>query len=217
MKRKRNRFLLFLCSFVPGMGEMYLGFMKMGVSLMLGFAILTALVAIMEIGVFAIFPVVMYVYSFFHANHLGAMSDEDFANMPDRYFYGLGNDMEEIKGVLAGKKKAAAVVMIVIGVIMLWNVAFDWLFGMLGADNVFLREISYFVNNDLPRLIFAFAVIWIGLRLIRGGKVIDMEDMRNMEDAARVETVPDRAAQERHISGTEKEQEQTAPNDTAGE
>lgn len=215
MKRKRNRFLLFLCSFVPGMGEMYLGFMKMGVSLMLGFAILTALVAIMEIGVFAIFPVVMYIYSFFHANHLGAMSDEDFGNTPDRYFYGLGNDMEEIKGVLAGKKKAAAVVMIVIGVIMLWDVALGWLLGIFGTDNLFLKSLSYFVNNDLPRLIFAFAVIWIGLRLIRGGKAIDMEDMRNMEDAARVETMPDRAAQEQNISGTEKEQ--TAPDDTAGE
>lgn len=217
MKRKRNRFLLFLCSFVPGMGEMYLGFMKMGVSLMLGFAILTALVAIMEIGVFSIFPVVMYIYSFFHANHLGAMSDEDFGNTPDRYFYGLGNDMEEIKGVLAGKKKAAAVVMIVIGVIMLWDVALGWLLGIFGTDNLFLKSLSYFVNNDLPRLIFAFAVIWIGLRLIRGGKAIDMEDMRNMEDAARVGTVPDRAAQEQNISGTEKEQEQTAPDDTAGE
>lgn len=217
MKRKRNRFLLFLCSFIPGMGEMYLGFMKMGVSLMLGFAILTALVAIMEIGVFAIFPVVMYIYSFFHANHLGAMSDEDFGNTPDRYLYGLGDDMEEIIGVLAGKKKAVAVVMIAVGVIMLWNVAFDWLFGMLGADNVFLREISYFVNNDLPRLIFAFAVIWIGVRLIRGKKAEDREDMRNREDAEHVGTVPDRAAQEQNISGTEKGQEQTAPDDTAGE
>ncbi len=212
MKRKRNRFLLFLCSFVPGMGEMYLGFMKMGVSLMLGFAILTALVAIMEIGVFAIFPVVMYVYSFFHANHLGSMSDEDFGNTPDRYLCGLGDDLEEIRGVLAGKKKAVAVVMIVIGVIMLWNVAFDWLFGMLGADNVFLREISYFVNNDLPRVIFAFAVIWIGARLIRGRKA---EDMRDMEDVKCVEAVPDRVTQERSMP--EADRERTAPDDKAGE
>ncbi len=212
MKRKRNRFLLFLCSFVPGMGEMYLGFMKMGVSLMLGFAILTALVAVMEIGVFAIFPVVMYVYSFFHANHLGSMSDEDFENTPDRYFYGLGNDMEEIKGVLAGKKKAIAVVMIVTGVIMLWNVAFEWLFRISGPDNVFLRELSYFVNYDLPRLIFAFAVIWIGVMLIRGRKA---EDRRDTEDVECVETVSDGAEQERHISGTERER--TTTDDTAGE
>lgn len=212
MKRKRNRFLLFLCSFVPGMGEMYLGFMKMGVSLMLGFAILTALVAIMEIGVFAIFPVVMYVYSFFHANHLGSMSDEDFENTPDRYFYGLGNDMEEIKGVLAGKKKVIAVVMIVTGVIMLWNVAFEWLFRISGPDNVFLRELSYFVNYDLPRLIFAFAVIWIGVMLIRGRKA---EYRRDTEAVECVETVSDGAEQERHISGTERER--TATDDTAGE
>ena len=39
MKKKKNRFLLFCFSFLPGAGEMYLGFMKTGISLLSIFAI----------------------------------------------------------------------------------------------------------------------------------------------------------------------------------
>ena len=34
MTKKRNGFLRFCCSLLPGAGEMYMGFMKMGLSLM---------------------------------------------------------------------------------------------------------------------------------------------------------------------------------------
>lgn len=37
MQRKKSKFLTFLFSLIPGAGEMYMGFMKMGVSLMAEF------------------------------------------------------------------------------------------------------------------------------------------------------------------------------------
>ena len=51
MQRKKSRFWLFLFSFMPGAGEMYMGFMKMGLSLMLGFMILVAIVGYTNLGV----------------------------------------------------------------------------------------------------------------------------------------------------------------------
>ena len=38
MQRKKSRFLVFILSFIPGAGEMYMGFMKQGVTLMAVFA-----------------------------------------------------------------------------------------------------------------------------------------------------------------------------------
>ena len=37
MRRKKSKFLTFIFSLLPGAGEMYMGFMKMGVSLMAEF------------------------------------------------------------------------------------------------------------------------------------------------------------------------------------
>ena len=46
MKNKKSRFWVFVFSFLPGAGEMYMGFMKMGLSLMLGFMLTVAVVSI---------------------------------------------------------------------------------------------------------------------------------------------------------------------------
>ena len=35
--KKKNKFFTFLCSFLPGAAEMYMGFMKMGISLLVVF------------------------------------------------------------------------------------------------------------------------------------------------------------------------------------
>ena len=54
---------------------MYMGFMKMGLSLMLGFMILAAIVGVTNLGALSVFPIVMYAYSFFHANNLATLDD----------------------------------------------------------------------------------------------------------------------------------------------
>ncbi len=46
MQRKKSRFWLFMWSLIPGAGDMYLGFMKMGISLMLGFMALIVVTGI---------------------------------------------------------------------------------------------------------------------------------------------------------------------------
>ena len=65
MTRKKSRFLTFCCSLIPGAGEMYLGFLKQGVSIMSAFVIVYA------IGGFifpplTVFCAVIWFYSFFH-------------------------------------------------------------------------------------------------------------------------------------------------------
>lgn len=65
MKKQKNRFMLFVFSLCPGAGHMYMGLMKMGLSFMLGFMGLIAVVGITEIAVLAVFPVTLYIYAFF--------------------------------------------------------------------------------------------------------------------------------------------------------
>lgn len=178
--RRKSRFLLFCWSLIPGAGHMYLGFMKMGVSLMLGFALATTVVGVSGLGILSALPLVVWFYSFFHANNLGSMSDEEFYNIKDNYlFFADGED--SLKAFATGKyRKAAAVALIIIGSVMLWDVFNDTLFNILGKElyNMYFREISHIINNYVPRLVVGIAIIWFGVKLIRGKK----EEMDKLED-----------------------------------
>lgn len=202
MQKKKSRFWLFIWSLVPGAGEMYLGFMKMGVSLMLGFALLIMVAAITNIGALALFPIVMYVYSFFHANNLGTLSDAEFYEMKDQYLFGMEglDSMEKMRAGISTKyRKAAAIVLIVIGVIMLWNMAFDLLVDIFG-NTLLLKQIRFFMNR-MPRAVIAVAVIWIGIGLIRGKKVEYIEDEQDIQDTVK----------KQNVSGEQAESQQAVP------
>ena len=182
MQKKKSRFWLFIWSLVPGAGHMYLGFMKMGISLMLGFMTLIAVAALTNLGVLAIFPIALYIYSFFHANNLGTLSDAEFYSIQDQYLLGMEglDSIEKIRVSISQKyRKVAAFILIAIGAVMLWNMGFDMLvdiFEWNGWDNYYLRQISYFMSDQLPRVVIAIAIIWIGISLIRGKKVEYIED-----------------------------------------
>lgn len=181
MQRKKSRFWLFIFSFVPGAGEMYMGFMRMGLSLMLVFMVLSAIVGFTNLGVLSVFPITLYVYSFFHANNLGSLDDVTFHNIEDQYLFGL-EGIENRKVKLEGRnRKIVAVILIVLGVIMLWQVVFSLLCDIFGWDNIFLSSVYYFVRDELPRVIVGIAVIWAGLALIRG-KRAEIEDKEYADD-----------------------------------
>ncbi len=150
---------------------MYMGFMKMGLSLMLGFMILVAVTGYTNIGVLAVFPVALYVYSFFHANNMGSLDDVTFYNMEDQYLFGF-DGIDHMRIRLEGRnRKVAAVILIILGVIMLWQVIFNVLCDIFGWDNRFLSAVYYFVRDELPRAVIGVAVIWAGLALIRGKRI----------------------------------------------
>lgn len=170
MKKKKNKFWLFVFSLIPGAGHMYIGFMKMGLSFMTGFLLSCAVVGITNIAVLTVFPVIIYVYAFFHANNIGGLDDEQFDAMEDTYLFGFA-DMDYSRFKLNRKNRnIAAVVLIILGVCMLWNVGFDMLRDYMGWDNPVIKTIYYFVQDELPRAVIAIAVIWFGVSLMRGKK-----------------------------------------------
>lgn len=189
MQRKKSRFWLFVWSLMPGAGEMYLGFMKMGISLMIGFMGLIALVALTNIGALAVLPVTMWFYSFFHANNLAGLDEHTFMAMEDRLLFGLDewSTIEELGSRMTGKKKTVvAGIFIIIGVITLWQAVFNLLCDIFGWDNAVLSQIYYFMRDDLPRFVVGIAIIWAGLLMIRGRKeeIILGEEDRDVQYGA---------------------------------
>ena len=174
MKKKKNRFLLFLLSFLPGAGEMYLGFMKMGLSLLSVFAVTVISTVYSNIGVMGFAVFVICVYGFFHANNLGALSDEEFYKIEDEYLFGLGGkDMDSLKDLFMGKyRKVFAAILILFGISMLWQTFCRFLRHMVGSD-FYYKYISGFmstISTDVPRMIIALLIICSGIKLIWGKK-----------------------------------------------
>lgn len=181
MKKKKNRFWLFVFSLWPGAGHMYIGFMKMGLSFMTGFLLSCAVVGITNIGVLAVFPIIIYVYAFFHANNLGSLDDEQFAAMEDEYLFGFANmDYSRLK-LNRRNRNLAAAALIILGVCMLWNVGLGMLRDYMGWDNPVVRMIYYTVRDELPRAVLALLIIWVGVRMLRGRNEIAETDGNGKE------------------------------------
>ncbi len=190
MKKKKNRFLLFCLSFLPGAGEMYLGFMKMGLSLLSVFALVIIITVYSNIGVMGLIVFVICVYGFFHANNLGALSDEEFYKVEDEYLFGLGEkDMSSLKDFFMGKyRKVFAVILILLGVNMLWQ-AFCRCLRHIVGDYFFypyINELTRIINKDVPRAIVGIAIIWVGIKLIQGKKE-ELDSLEEKEESRQTE------------------------------
>lgn len=174
MTRKKNKFFTFIFSFIPGAGEMYMGFFKQGASIMLLAFGLIAITGVLEMGpLIAILPVLWF-YSFFHVHALASASDEEFYSIQDHYLFNIKD--EEINGIFHSQKsqKILAVILIIIGVSSLWD-----LFGnMLGnvIPNFYDSGIQY-VFDSIPRLVIGVLIIAAGVYLIKGKKqALDQEE-----------------------------------------
>lgn len=160
---------------------MYLGFMKMGVSLMSGFVLTSIVTGFSGFGILSVIPMVIWFYSFFHANNLGGLSEEELNSVEDNYLFIDLDDANVFKSSMTGKyRKGMAIVLIIIGIAMLWDVVCDALYDVLGRELYYkyFREISKMISNHLPRLVIGIVIIWIGIKLIRGKK----EELDKLED-----------------------------------
>lgn len=180
MSRKKSRFLTFCCSLFPGAGEMYLGFLKQGVSIMTLFLFLFAVGGI-------IFPPsvtfcsVVWFYSFFHSHNLNSLPDDEFYAIEDEYIIHLSQLARGKEALLNQYRKLFAVVLILLGASIIWNkinqffmyIAYDVL--ALPSD---LLELFQWFTRSLPQMIIALAIIAAGIYLIRNKKkeLLELED-----------------------------------------
>jgi TM2 domain-containing membrane protein YozV len=161
--RIRSKFFTFIFSLVPGAGQMYLGFMKQGVTLMFMFFFTIFLVDYFRISfIIALLPVV-WCYSFFDTFNKASLPPEKLEELEDRSM--LEELLRDGFNKIPRKNIWLGVILVVFG-------------GLLLVDNVVLPElrrmnlINLYAARDYLRTVIASAIIiLVGIRLITGKKV----------------------------------------------
>lgn len=172
MAHKKNRFWTFLFSLIPGAGEMYLGFMKQGISLMALFLGICAFCSFFrfDAGLF-ILPIV-WCYSFFHVHNLNGLTDEEFEQVEDDYLIHMPEHTE--LWLTRKKQMILAWVCIITGIYALWRVLLDMLWELI--PSIYYQTI-YFLSDLLPQVVLSILLIAVGIHLIRGKKAqLDSEE-----------------------------------------
>ena len=168
MTRKKKGFLTFIFSLMPGAGEMYMGFMKRGVSVMCAFLGWIGICGVLQFGAgFYLAPVIWF-YSFFSVHNLASLPDEEFYQIEDDYVLLHMDQIFRTDEWERGKVKFIAAACILLGgyTILttiwhaLWSMLPDWLY-----DNL------YFIRNGIPRIMISLLLMAFGVYLIRGKKV----------------------------------------------
>lgn len=191
MTRKKTGFFSFLCSLLPGAGEMHMGFYKQGLSLMVLFFGVMAISSYIDIGPLLLILPVIWFYSFFHVNNLKTMPDEEFYAVEDDYIFHFHD--ENLRGIMSGDKgrKILAFILIFLGASAIWNSIRDGIFRVFLSFDTQFANIFDEMARELPRTVIAIIVIYIGIQMIRGKKhelnrkndtIIDVEpeDMREV-------------------------------------
>ncbi len=180
MTRKKNGFLTFVFSLLPGAGEMYMGFFKQGISIMSAFFMLIFVSSWLNLGPLMFILPVLWFYSFFHVHNLASLRDEEFYSIEDKYLIDYDqNKLQDMFGQNKGRK-ILAIVLIFLGASAIWDISMDLLESFLsaiGMDTEWLYSISY----KMPQCIFGIAIILLGIHLIRGKKkeLYEIEDKQD--------------------------------------
>ena len=168
MRQKRGKFTTFLCSLIPGAAEMYMGFMKKGISLMAVFILCFVVPSVLRVSdVFILFAVLVWFYSFFHARNLAACKEEEFQQLSDEYVLSSFIEGREIKITNPSLRKWGAIILIVYGVTQLWHTIARWIYYLI-PDHMW-EAASMFVD-EVPQVLVALVIIIIGFKLIAGKK-----------------------------------------------
>lgn len=162
---RKSRFLAFWCSLIPGAGEMYLGYFKTGFSVMGVFCSIVTFASLMNLGFLAFFLPVVWFYSFFHTHHLLTMWRAGEAMPEDCFFFNLLSVVPKDRESWKKYKKYVAVVLILLGLISLFNGVVDLSYNLLPESAYWaLRN----VVSMLPRMIFGIGIVTLGIYMIQG-------------------------------------------------
>jgi len=174
MKREKNKFLSFVFSLMPGAGHMYLGFMKMGISLMAVFFFLIFLSSWLRIGPLLFVLPLIWFYSFFDCMNKRYSTDEEFLLLEDNYLFSLDELIKIDKGILKKHRLFSGLLLVFLGVYLICNNIIDSLAGYMPDA---LYNVINNVSTVAPQIIIGVAIIVMGAKLIIGKKKeCDMND-----------------------------------------
>ncbi len=167
-QQKKNGFFTFIFSFMPGAAEMYMGFLKQGASLMGIFLLCCVLPNQLGLHDFNFVCVVFaWFVSFFHARNLATLREEAFYELKDSFIWEEFTENRNIRVSNPTLRKWAATILVIIGVLMLWNNFSSIIYNFI-PDRIW--NYVYPIMEKLPKVAIAIVIIAIGFKLIVGKK-----------------------------------------------
>ena len=162
----KNGFLLFIASCLSGCGQMYQGYMKRGVSLLLSFFLVIFVSTYFYLGTLALFLPVIWLYAFFDSYALRSQLSAGTAP-EDAFLFGLSDmDSKRLGALLHKRHSLIGWVLVAVGVYMLYDMLMGQLSGLFfGWFGEWLYSL---LRYGLPRVVITVLVILLGLWFIRG-------------------------------------------------
>ena len=173
MTNKKNGFWTFVFSLCPGAGEMYMGFYKQGISLMVLFWGIGILAGWAHLELLLFLEPVIWFYSFFHVHNLQGMPDEEFHRLEDKFMWEDYIETDRNWKFTEKNKRTFAVVLILLGIYTLFQGMFH---GMLWYLPDFICQAFDMAERIIPRLAVGIGVIYIGVRMLKKENGASMED-----------------------------------------
>jgi TM2 domain-containing membrane protein YozV len=166
VRYKKSRFWIFVFSLFPGAGQMYLGFMRRGVSLMGLFFLVIFLSSWLSIGPLMYLLPVLWFFAFFDGINRGYADDETFARFEDGWLFPAGRLPGGGRDLPWKGRLAVGILALLLGVYLIWN-------NLLSALARVLPEAFYRALADLtqmaPQLIVGVLIIAAGVWLLAAG------------------------------------------------
>ncbi len=166
MIKKKNGFMTFICSLIPGAGEMYLGFMKEGLSIMcLTFGMFIGS-TFLNIDWFIYGVIIIWFYSLFNVHNKVSLTDEEFYMLEDRYLFQLESLLPE--GKLNGKQsRVFGWILLFLGISIIWRPSIRNLLAVLRTyiSSDFADVVGNYLYS-IPQFIIAAILIISGVRMI---------------------------------------------------
>ena len=163
MKKQKHGFWVFIFSLIPGAGEMYMGFKKQGISIMLLFWGSIALASITGLGWLAMFLPVIWFYSFFNVHNLKSLSEEEFYSVDDNYVLHMDQFSGNMGKFLQKHRNVTAWILILFGICILWSRFTTLLYLIVPVE---LADYAYEICNSLPQIVIAAGIIAAGIYLL---------------------------------------------------
>lgn len=160
---KKNGFLTFCFSFIPGAGQMYQRYMKRGLSLMVIAGLTVVLTVMSNEFLFCVPFLITMAYSFFDTFHLRNMTDDERKEYKDDYVWNKDSVKEFIPDFMRGKKnKVIGLILLVLGLyFVLDNILVE-----LTHYEMF-RMIYDYYHYSLPAILVSIACIILGIKMIK--------------------------------------------------
>ena len=187
---KKNGILTLLFAFIPGAGQMYQGYMKRGLSLMLMAAAIS--MAAMLIPPIAFALLVVFMYSFFDTFNLRAQISMGTAPEDD-YLVHFDPHDKRLAQLLADSHKLLGWALIAFGALVGYqNILMNTLGDLLwrwGKTSPVFRAL-YLVMDQLPEVVVCVALIVCGIWLVKGPRTAKKPQPADEADEAFTEYQP---------------------------